>query len=76
MLIILTLIHQLLAQDNIKYEFKKYEKFDLGDMSVKGDLIAPGDLSVRERAIRTPHLQIYERENFENFSELRTKLSR
>jgi hypothetical protein len=66
----------LLAQDNIKYEFKKYEKFDLGDMSVKGDLIAPGDLSVRERAIRTPALQIYERENFENFSELRTKLSR
>ena len=31
------------------YMYKKYEKFDLGDLEVKGELVAPGDISVDER---------------------------
>ena len=63
------MLGQLYAQDIIKYEFKKYEKFDLGDLSVKGDLIAPGDLSVRERDNRFHELEIFERKNFNDLSE-------
>jgi hypothetical protein len=34
---------------NEVYLYKKYERFDLGDLEVKGELIAPGDISVDER---------------------------
>ena len=47
------------------YEYKKYEKFDLGDLEVKGQLIAPGDLSVRERDRRRFELDLYNRTDFD-----------
>jgi hypothetical protein len=47
------------------YEYKKYEKFDLGDLEVKGQLIAPGDLSVRERDRRRFELDLYNRADFD-----------
>ena len=47
------------------YQYKKYEKFDLGDLEVKGQLIAPGDLSVRERDRRRFELDLYNRTDFD-----------
>ena len=49
------------------YHYKKYEKFDLGNLEVKGDLIAPGDISVRERERRRFELDLYFRKNFGDF---------
>ena len=49
------------------YQYKKYEKFDLGNLEVKGQLIAPGDISVRERERRRFELDLYSRKDFDAF---------
>jgi hypothetical protein len=51
----------------IIYQYKKYEKFDLGNLEVKGELIAPGDISVRERDRRRFELDLYTRKDFDAF---------
>lgn len=33
-------------EKKIRYEYKKYEKFDLGEIGVSGDSSSPGDISV------------------------------
>ena len=53
------------AEENVIYQYKKYEKFDLGDLEVKGQLIAPGDLSVRERDRRRFELDLYNLTDFD-----------
>lgn len=64
---LMLLISQVgMAEENVIYQYKKYEKFDLGDLEVKGQLIAPGDLSVRERERRRFELDLYNRENFDD----------
>lgn len=57
---------QAQAQEKVIYEYKKYEKVDLGDLEVKGQLIAPGDISVRERDRRRFSLDLYNRTEFES----------
>ncbi len=54
-----------IAEENVIYQYKKYEKFDLGDLEVKGQLVAPGDLSVRERDRRRFELDLYNRADFD-----------
>ena len=49
------------------YQYKKYEKFDLGNLEVKGQLIAPGDISVRERDRKRFELDLYSRKDFDTF---------
>jgi hypothetical protein len=49
------------------YQYKKYEKFDLGNLEVKGQLIAPGDISVRERERKRFELELYSRKDFDPF---------
>ena len=53
------------SEENVIYQYKKYEKFDLGDLEVKGQLVAPGDLSVRERDRRRFELDLYNRADFD-----------
>jgi hypothetical protein len=48
-------------EEKIIYEYKKYEKFDLGDLEIKGQLIAPGDLSVRERERKRMEIPLFHR---------------
>ena len=55
-----------LAEDQkVIYQYKKYEKFDLGNLEVKGQLIAPGDISVRERERKIFELDLYTRKDFD-----------
>lgn len=54
-------------KENVIYQYKKYEKFDLGNLEVKGQLIAPGDISVRERERRRFELDLYSRKDFDAF---------
>jgi len=54
------------AEEKVIYEYKKYEKFDLGDLEVKGQLISPGDLSVRERDRKRFELDLYNRADFDS----------
>lgn len=55
------------TDQKVIYQYKKYEKFDLGNLEVKGQLIAPGDISVRERERKRFELDLYTRKNFEPF---------
>ena len=55
------------AEDKTIYQYKKYEKFDLGNLEVKGQLIAPGDISVRERERRRFEMDLYSRKDFDAF---------
>ena len=57
-----------LAEDKkVIYQYKKYEKFDLGNLEVKGQLIAPGDISVRDRDRKRFELDLFTRKNFDTF---------
>jgi hypothetical protein len=52
------------AEEKIKYEYKQYDRFDLGNLEVDGQVIAPGDISVRQRARNRIKREINQRENF------------
>lgn len=54
-------------EEKVIYQYKKYEKFDLGNLEVKGQLIAPGDISVRERERKRFELDLYSRKDFDAF---------
>jgi hypothetical protein len=53
------------AKEKVVYKYKEYEKFDLGDMEIKGSIVAPGDLSVKERRRKIFHRKLYNKENFD-----------
>lgn len=42
-------LHAQVSKKKIVYEYKKYEKFDFGDMAIEGSNGALGDLSVNPR---------------------------
>lgn len=46
------------------YKYKNYEKFDLGNLEIKGSVIAPGDLSVKDRTRRTFSRDLFDRADF------------
>ena len=50
---------------NIKYKYKEYEKFDLGDLEIKGNIIAPGDISVKERRRKVFERDLLHKDNFD-----------
>lgn len=64
----LYMIAEAYGQDEkVIYQYKKYERFDLGNLEVKGQLIAPGDISVRERERRRFEMDLYNRKDFDAF---------
>ena len=65
----LMLISEAWGEEKVIYQYKKYEKFDLGNMEVKGQLIAPGDISVRERERKRFEMDLYTRQDFDPFVE-------
>lgn len=63
--LMLTFSNICIADKKIIYKYKEYEKFDLGDMEIKGDIIAPGDLSVRERSRKKFNETLFKRNDFD-----------
>ena len=63
-LLIFTLSLGAMAQGKVVYKYKAYERFDLGDMEIKGELIAPGDLTVKERSTRFFSRELYNRTKY------------
>ena len=53
------------AKKKVIYKYKEYEKFDLGDMEIKGSIVAPGDLSVKERRRKTFERNLLRKQNFD-----------
>lgn len=53
------------AEDkNVIIKYKQYESFDLGNLEIKGSLIAPGDISVKERTRKVFERDLFVREEF------------
>ena len=67
-LIVLGLSFNAFAKDkkNIKYEYKKYEKFDFNTIDVEGGSNSPGDLSISPRFRKKFKNKIPERKQFHN----------
>lgn len=64
--IALLLSFSAFAQDkaNVRYEYKKFEKFDFEEIGVEGEAGAPGDISVSPRLRKEFKNQLPERKNF------------
>jgi hypothetical protein len=52
------------TKKSVKYEYKKYEKFDFAEIGVEGEAGAPGDLSISPRLRNEFRNKLPERENF------------
>jgi hypothetical protein len=68
-IIVLIYSEMSVAEDKVVYQYKDYERIDLGDFSIQGDIITPGDLSVKERKNQFLNSDLYERQNFNDHSE-------
>lgn len=55
----------LIAEKKVIIKYKQYERFDLGSMEVKGNIIAPGDISVQERKRKVFEEELINRTNFD-----------
>jgi hypothetical protein len=57
----------LYAEDNKNtiYKYKEYEVIDLGSMEIKGQIIAPGDLTINERERKVFKRSLLEKNNFD-----------
>ena len=66
LLILFSLSFASFAQDkkSIKYEYKKYEKFDFAEIGVEGEAGAPGDISISPRLRNEFKNRLPERVNF------------
>lgn len=64
----LLLITSVMAEEKVIIKYKDYEKIDLGDFSIQGDIITPGDLSVKERKNKFLNSDLYERLDFDDLN--------
>jgi hypothetical protein len=74
-LLTLLLSTNLFAEEekrNVIYKYKEYEVIDLGSLEIKGQIMAPGDLTVNERERATFKRSLLEKNNydFENKREI------
>ena len=49
---------------NIRYEYKKFEKFDFEEIGVDGEAGSPGDISISPRLRKEFQNKLPERQNF------------
>lgn len=49
----------------VVYKYKDYESIDLGSFDIKGELIAPGDLTVNDRERKVFTRSLLEKQNFD-----------
>ena len=57
--------HALEEKKNIIYKYKEYEVIDLGSLEIKGQIMAPGDLTVNERERQSFKRSLLEKNNFD-----------
>lgn len=64
LLLILTSSFNALAKKRVKYEYKKYERFDFDALDVEGSRSAPGVLTIPDRQKTKHKNKLPERKNF------------
>ena len=58
-------VSSVFAQEkNIRYEYKKFEKFDFEEIGVDGEAGSPGDISISPRLRKEFQNKLPERQNF------------
>ncbi len=65
---LLLFITSSFAQDKVIYKYKKRESIDLGELSLEGNVVSPGDLSTKQRDTRKIKFKIPVRKNFDDFN--------
>ena len=60
----------LWANEKVEYKYKDYEKIDLGDFSVQGDVVTPGDLSLKDRKIKFINHDLYRRTDLKDLQQV------
>jgi len=64
-LISLSTFAQEEVKKNVIYKYKEYEVIDLGSLEIKGQIMAPGDLTVNERERQSFKRSLLEKNNFD-----------
>jgi hypothetical protein len=59
---------QTKGDSNVVVKYKQYESFDLGNLEVKGQIIAPGDISVQQRRRKKFYRKLLLRKSFDRES--------
>jgi len=52
------------SKKNVRYEYKKFEKFDFDEIGVEGEAGSPGDISISPRLRNEFKNKLPERNNF------------
>lgn len=60
----------VIAKEKIIYKYQQRQKVDLGDLEIKGKVLAPGDITVSERDRKRFRRKLYDRKNFEEQTRL------
>lgn len=63
-LIFMTMSSFAQEKKNVRYEYKKFEKFDFDEIGVEGEAGAPGDISISPRLRNEFKNKLPERNNF------------
>ena len=66
MVILLNVSSYAEDKKNVRYEYKKFEKFDFNEIGVEGEAGAPGDISISPRLRNEFKNKLPERNNFQN----------
>ncbi len=53
------------AKNDVVYKYKEYDVVDLGSLEIKGEIVAPGDLTVAEREKKNFDKRLLEKVNFD-----------
>ena len=65
MVILLSVTSYAQDNSNVRYEYKKFEKFDFNEIGVEGEAGAPGDISISPRLRNEFKNKLPERNNFQ-----------
>jgi len=53
------------TKTSVQYQYKKKEVFDFGELSIQGNVLTPGDITVKKRKRKKFRTQFRTRNNFD-----------
>jgi hypothetical protein len=53
------------SEENVIYQYKQHEVVDLGELQIKGEVLAPSDVSIEERGRKIFSRPLFDKPNFQ-----------